>query len=29
MDVKVGMKKAEADALKKGIEEAGGKVELK
>ncbi len=29
IDVKVGMKKAEADALKKGIEEAGGKVELK
>ena len=29
MDLKVGMKKPEADALKKGIEEAGGKVELK
>ena len=29
VDVKVGLKKAEADALKKSIEEAGGKVELK
>lgn len=29
VDVKVGLKKAEADALKKQIEEAGGKVELK
>lgn len=29
IDVKVGLKKAEADALKKSIEEAGGKVELK
>lgn len=27
--LKEGMKKAEAEALKKGIEEAGGKVELK
>ncbi len=27
--IKDGMKKAEAEALKKGIEEAGGKVELK
>lgn len=29
VDVKAGLKKAEADALKKQIEEAGGKVELK
>lgn len=29
IDVKVGLKKAEADDLKKKIEEAGGKVELK
>ena len=29
VDVKVGLKKDEADALKKSIEEAGGKVELK
>lgn len=29
VDVKAGLKKAEADALKKSIEEAGGKVELK
>lgn len=29
VDVKTGLKKAEADALKKSIEEAGGKVELK
>lgn len=29
VDVKVGLKKDEADTLKKAIEEAGGKVELK
>lgn len=29
VDVKTGLKKAEADALKKQIEDAGGKVELK
>ena len=29
MDIKAGVKKAEAEALKKAIEDAGGKVELK
>ncbi len=29
MDLKTGVKKVEADALKKSIEDAGGKVELK